>query len=95
MNDKAREALDQAALTGVKQIRFQMDSPSGGRCAMGVLYESIGITLGTTVSLGKMKRARKTLGLTDSDIMDIIEANDRLGWDFLTIARKIVVNDSE
>ena len=99
MNDKAREALVAAALTGVKQIKNRLDDGKTGRCAMGVLYESVGLDLHWNLfdkdMYGKIMRARRKLGLTGMECLEIMDANDNLGWDFLTIARKIGTNDSE
>ena len=92
MNDRAREALVQAALTGVKQIKHRLDDGKTGRCAMGVLYEAAGFNLDTLCYEDTLK-ARRKLSLKTSDILEIMDANDNKGWDFLQIARKIGTND--
>lgn len=87
MNDRAREALVAAALSGVKQIKGAFADDDGGRCALGVLIDAwqkdnaLPIDEWAEISAGDAKL--------------IQDANDILEWDFLTIARKIGVKEED
>lgn len=89
MNDRAREALVAAALNGVKQIRYGWRDDHGGFCALGVLMEDC-----KGWHLFSVEHLDKEYGLTKNEREVILRANDVLGWDFLTIARKFGNNDS-
>ena len=82
MNDRAREVLVAAALNNVRQIRWEERDKDGGRCAIGVLVDAAnGCSLATIFDVSR------------EDWGNIVYANDKLGWDFLTIARKIGVKE--
>ena len=95
MNDKAREALVAAALSGVKQIKFALQDSDGGRCANGVLMEACTGVAPHQINWTTFNPSRfwEWGGLSLKEEDEIVHANNVLGWDFLTIARKIGVND--
>jgi hypothetical protein len=96
MNDKAREVLVKAALDGVPQTYGFYKDPNGGpgRCALGVLAEAIGVLNDTgIVATEPHEKMREQYELSDTEFFQIAEANDS-GWDFLTIARKLGVDES-
>lgn len=75
MNTRGRDALVQAALNGIRQLRDgRVTDNDGGRCALGVLCD-----------YGEYPR---DFMVTHAEATGIIHANDVLGWDFLTIAQK-------
>ena len=77
MNDAGRDALVQAYLKGIPQVRGMLESVDGGRCAMGVLIDA---------ACGRGVEA--TFELSSEEWSEIVTMNDQLGYDFLTIARK-------
>ena len=83
MNDNARAVLIDAAMRGVKQIKGWYHDDAGGRCAIGVLCEAAGTDWGCIPG--------SLFDLSLDEAVQIMRANDDLGWDFLTIARKIGV----
>ena len=98
MNERAQEALVEAALRGVPQIKghYMLDD---SRCAVGVLYDATRKETGLKgarydVPCGPLpdnlsELVIKWAEMTQEELRDMICANDDLGWDFLTIARKI------
>ena len=100
MNDVARDILVEAALKGVKQARGCFRDGNGSFCAMGVLYQKLAdMDLGTWDEEGfdtwRADAVERTFGVTPLEQAAIVRANDVLNWDFLTIARKIGVNDGD
>lgn len=102
MNDRAREVLVAAALAGHRQIKYFMHFPGDlGDCALGVLHLALHQTRKEACDCmstrGKSTRElQEAYALTRKDYGDITEANDDLGWDLLTIARKVgVTNEAE
>jgi hypothetical protein len=88
MNDHAREVLTKHALLGTKQAFGTLKDVHGGMCAVGVLsYELLGEAR-LCESAEELKRYRTAYGLDFWKESEIIAANDKLKWDFLTIARK-------
>jgi hypothetical protein len=84
MNDRAREVLVQAALSGVRQIKGRASDGRGGYCAVGVLK---------LYHRDKTQYWTHAYDISDEEWGEIIRANDNLGWDFITIARKVGVKD--
>jgi len=90
VNDKAREALVQAALQGTRQITGAFRDDDDGRCALGVLYDAMGVEFPTVcMSVELREQLCITYDISNDEGSDIVNANDILKWDFLTIARKI------
>jgi hypothetical protein len=106
MNDRAREALVAAALSGHPQDTGQWHSPKG-ECALGVLHiEMHGsrekalrcnqlVPLNPGKSGGQHSHLKDAFDLSRAEASQIVKANDVLRWDFLTISRKIGVTDGE
>jgi hypothetical protein len=100
MNNEARDLLVSAWLRGVKQIRYRLADADGGRCAMGVLMEALGVPLTvmdvrfrTEETEAAHALVRKAYDLTREEVLDVTRRNNELGQDFLTIARKTGVAD--
>jgi hypothetical protein len=88
MNDRAREALVAASLKGVSQIRWAYRTDQG-QCALGVLLEKTGWYELDQIPCVASEMIRKEFDMRPEEFSEITHANDVLGWDFLTIARKI------
>lgn len=92
MNERAREALIQAALKGVPQIKGKLHDGKGGHCAFGIIHLDLhqGDELAALLCIGPRTGAPRCDDLREAYLQDteIVKANDDLGWDFLTIARK-------
>ena len=98
MNERAREALVDAALRGVPQIKG-VYTLYESRCAVGVLYDAVKKETGLKgarydVPCGPLpdnisELVMRWAEMTEDELEYMICANDDLGWDFLTIARKI------
>ena len=96
MNDRAREALIAAALSGVKQIKGRVHDGQGGHCALGVLHLAVHggnelLALKCHPTLCGFEHFGAFFELDQCEQTEIIQRNDTDGWDFLTIARKIGV----
>ena len=94
MNDRARDVLTQAALNGVEQIKGRYADGRGGFCAVGILLEDDRKRHGWEWANweGVPARIKADFGIVATvDFNAIVHANDTLGWDFLTIARKVGV----
>ena len=102
MNDLARDVLAEAGLKGTKQVQGAFGR-GDGRCAIGVLAESLGVlrcspwvylnfdgsdSTAWDLDLDGWDKIRKVYELSPEDEQEIVQANDKLGWDFLTISRK-------
>ena len=83
--------LVQAALSGVPQVKREFRDDADGRCALGVLMDSLGLQFGRILGVepGAWNALEKAFDISIQEQRDISVANDNLGWDFLTIARKI------
>jgi hypothetical protein len=88
MNDRAREALVEASLKGVNQIKRAYKTDKG-QCALGVLLEKTGWYEEFWIPCVASEMIRSEFEMSNKELKDIVYANDVLGWDFLTIARKI------
>ena len=86
LNDAAREALVSAALKGIKQAYGTWHDVDGGMCAGGVLHVALGHRV-DDIHCTISDELCRGYGLTEEEIMDLVDANDK-GMDFLTIARK-------
>jgi hypothetical protein len=96
MNDRAREALVAAALSGIPQTRGEYYNHHGGRCAMGVLLDVVDYWNGPLMAqMDARECLYKNFAIGAREHEQIRVANDSKGWDFLTIARKIGVTDGE
>jgi len=98
MNDLARQVLVKAALDGVKQAKGVFRDNDGGLCAWGALFE--GMSCSWLEMNGHWTASLPCDPMLHYDISqeesrDIVDANDKKGWDFLTIARKIGNKDGE
>lgn len=91
MNDRARDALAQAALNGTPQVRYVLSDGAGGRCAMGVLNEAA--TGAPWWPLNRWDFLRDTYDIGPNDAEEIVTRNNIDGWDFLTISRKVGVKE--
>jgi hypothetical protein len=87
MNELAREALVTAALTGVRQIKGLFKDADGGMCAMQVIHEAY-------KNIDPHYQVLPNTWISLEECWQVLNANDNLGWDFLTIARKIGVQDN-
>ncbi len=94
MNERAREALVAAALKGVRQIKGSLSDGADGRCALGVLAESVFGECRGAQNDAEADQIWKVLGINRDIEGQIMNANDYLGWDFLTIARKMGNDDA-
>lgn len=101
MNDRAREALVAAALSGHKQSRGTFHHRDGGDCAMGVLNiaRHNGSREKAVAEMNKhgacpWRKVETWAGMTQEESQEMTQRNDE-GWDFLTIARKCGINDEE
>lgn len=97
MNDQGREALVQAALRGVRQIRAKFADEHGGRCALGVLADAAGLNplvepwsdTERAYGLDLTKQPCALCGFMGTESQTIAHLNDIHELDFLTIARKV------
>ena len=88
MNDHARDVLAKHAMLGTKQAFNTMRDVHGGMCALGVLmYELLGEARACNTS-EERKLWLRTYQVTRREEQEILDANDKLKWDFLTISRK-------
>ena len=95
MNQVAREALVSAALRNVRQIRGALYDEHGGRCAMGVLLEAFDGNPSNVRRRDSRDTFKEWSDLSLEEEMEIIDANNELRWDFLTIARKCCLGPEE
>ena len=86
MNDRARELLIKAALDGVPQTRGTYSS-GGAYCAIGLLEKAAGCFY-------PRQQFIDLYDIQEWEADEIMYANDHLGWDFLTIARKVGVENA-
>lgn len=105
MNEQAREALAAAALRGHRQIVGTLhDSEKEGDCALGILHlashngdRKATITCSRVSYMGHPFNSffpAQSVKDRNKAIRKIAYANDILGWDFLTIARKCNDDDA-
>jgi len=89
MNDVARDALALAGLTGHPQAMGALHADEGD-CAIGVIH--IAAHRGNrfaALRCGLSYRCAGTFAeMDDRQLKEVWLANDRKGWDFLTISRK-------
>jgi hypothetical protein len=96
MNERAREALVAAALSGRSQIKRRMHDEFGGACAAGVLFENVtGERHQAFTQYKEFRKVLEELDISERELTRIWHANDIHGWDFLTIARKIGNDDAD
>jgi len=101
MNDLAREVLVKAALDGVRQAKGTYRTKNGALCAFGVLFEAMDCQWlespngGYVAFIAGTGTVMSRYDISQEEAQEIIEANDKKGWDFLTIARKIGNKETE
>ena len=103
MNEKARDALVAAALRGHSQVRgaLHADLAHDGDCALGVLHiahhggNRLAAVACWAGGRGCSPAFGRAWGICAEEHNEIIHANDNLGWDFLTIARKCCLGPEE
>lgn len=99
MNERARDVLVKAALDGTRQIKFALADGAGGFCAGGVLIDALLQERGLKWRRDMFPRSLTpgaidaAYGLDGREWSTIVHANNTLGWDFLTIARKVGVQE--
>lgn len=91
MNELARSVLVSASLEGIEQVQRELHTHSNRHCALGVLhYYAHGKNLTDAKHCRIINcQAMNVYQISNEEWNKIIEANDELGWDFLTIARKL------
>ena len=87
LTERHRAVLVDAALKGVRQIKNRLHDGEGGHCAMGVIHLDMHDGNETEAVLCWDRRGL-ACGFLNMNNREIERANDKLGWDFLTIARK-------
>ena len=87
MNERGVAVLMQAALEGREQVKGAYYSGDGG-CAVGVLHQALFGHTRLNYCCPISPTVGKEYQMSHEEILAIIRANDVLGWDFLTIARK-------
>lgn len=97
MNQRGQDHLVQAALRGIKQARgaFHIGKEV---CAMGAIHlgehnwdweDAVKCSQITTMLVKLPCQFTQKNGLDKKTRGALIDANDKAGWDFLTIARKL------
>lgn len=89
MNDRGRQALIDAQLQGIPQIRHKLYDGKGGLCAAGVLYVAHGlITREGRRTTKHIHGVYPEFGMTPDEWGQMIRMNDNdnLGYDFIKIA---------
>jgi hypothetical protein len=101
MNEKGAEALVEAAMRGIRQVRQRFQTDRGEVCAMGALHLArhgwdLGAAWECVLNAPLVHVAFLPCGFVHeygvadgAARLDLIYANDTEGWDFLTIARKL------
>ena len=96
MDAAAAEALYEADRNGVRQITGEIRDSKGGRCAVGVLQDALGLlpvmrlndsTSGPCPLCGVLPTEGKTYG--ENGLVLIAHLNDDHGLTFSEIARKL------
>ena len=96
MNERAREVLIEAAMQGVPQIKGKLRDGYGGFCAGGVLIKAYLEEQGLAWSIFSWGQPVLVhYDMSNEEWEDMVDANNNLDWDFLTIARKIGVPREE
>lgn len=101
MNSKAADALRQAALSGMPQVKYAQDDGNGGHCAVGAISMAL---IGqcydywTLAPLAGFKPTAMYCPVCKSHQSRnegwlIAHLNNDHSWDFLTIANKLEVPD--
>lgn len=95
MNEKAIAALVDAAMRGVRQIRYRLNDNQGGFCAVGVISAANAQWSGMYDKrfhgcpfCGILNDAYYKMPIHSEAVL-IIHLNNDHEWDFLTIARKM------
>ena len=96
MNERGRQVLIDAAMTGVRQIKYRLTDETGGFCALGILYYALKWAADPTEDFdlgGKVSACSCGAQCLRNEADLMVHYNNDHGFDFLTIANKMPVTE--